>query len=675
MFEDINLWFAKDLNEKIITIDKIDNNNKHEKYICPICGSEVIAKTGDIMSWHFAHRDAGKCSNEAQIHFWIKNELLKQGDKFKIKLDNEVKEFTCKEILIEQSYTTEFGTYNPDITIITEDNKTIYFEVANTNKKKIEEYLDMWLELNNITVEVNIKDLIKENVFNEFKAIFYEGKCFNNNHIKNKIDKFINTVKVSEKDEEFSKLSWLWYECRKYKVSNNIEPIYNIFENIEDKTLLKNIIKFLNKNRCNNITDNYEEYKKNLTLNLSNDDIIYNCSNYKYVQIEIKNIQYLRDIFYGDDVLKYFYLEEYQFCDIENNHQKLCNIVRAEKYLKDIEDCFDIYDSLCIKIKKSKEDYFTINIFNAELIYDNNIKFKMFENKNNICKELEKLNSIIKNKIEIKREKELKDGNIKKYYINIAKNIVQEYNTTISIALNTYYLENKIVYNFYNKVLKKSKKLTIKNESKINQELVSFLLRYKEFLKNNYKKEHKRQIIKNYKDNKLILCWEKFRNEIYINKNLKTYKHDTSYDVKTRTVYINDNSYKVPYYMILNYDNKTLFEKYLNCIINNAIYKPKYNTISEYLNSVSKYIYNDINYLEAYYCNYYSKCKISIRSINKGSYLLIRCKKNNEIFTYKIKEYKNRILFIENKITISKENFRIQFKTMMENDIRKYLYK
>jgi K+ transporter len=235
-------------------------------------------------------------------------------------------------------------------------------------------------------------------------------------------------------------------------------------------------------------------------------------------------------------------------------------------------------------------------------------------------------------------------------------------------------LENKIVYNFYNKVLKKSKKLTIKDESKINQELVSFLLKYKEFLKNNYKKEHKRQIIKSYKDNKLTLCWEKFRNEIYINKNLKTYKHDTSYDVKTRTVYINDNSYKVPYYMILNYDNKTLFEKYLNCIINNVIYKPKYNTTSEYL-SVSKDIYNDIKYLEAYYCNYYSKCKISIQSINKGSYLLIRCKKNNEIFTYKIKEYKNRILFIENKTTISKENFRIQFKTMMENDIRKYLYK
>ncbi|WP_252251367.1 competence protein CoiA family protein [Clostridium sp. VAP52] len=257
-FENINLWFAKDIDGRIITIDKINENNKHEKYTCPICGSEVIPKTGEIMSWHFAHKNANECSNEAQIHFWIKNELLKRGDNFNVKIDNGIKEFVCKEILIEQQYKTSVGIYNPDITIITKDDKTIYFEVANTNKKKINEYLDIWLELNNIVVEVETKDLINGNDIKEFKSINYK---------KYKFDKDINKdVKKSCKKNKIGykyfveNLQWLMNDCYKY-LNNEIE-IEELFKEIE---LLDNRYIFLNIIRdnkcCNNIYNDLKKYE------------------------------------------------------------------------------------------------------------------------------------------------------------------------------------------------------------------------------------------------------------------------------------------------------------------------------------------------------------------------------------------------------------------------------
>ena len=78
----VTLWFAKDQTGKIITIDKTTKDNKNEKYTCPMCGSELKPKLGDIKNHHFAHVDKSKCTNESMIHFWVKNELLKIGESF-----------------------------------------------------------------------------------------------------------------------------------------------------------------------------------------------------------------------------------------------------------------------------------------------------------------------------------------------------------------------------------------------------------------------------------------------------------------------------------------------------------------------------------------------------------------------------------------------------------------
>lgn len=150
----VNLWFAKNKNNKTILINEINNTNKHDGYTCPICNSEVIARTGTEMSWHFAHRDGSKCSSETMIHWWVKNELLKKDEDFKIDIEGDIKSYKCKQLYIEKEFKTSYDVYKPDLTIETYNNEFIFFEIANTNRKKIKDYIDMWEELGNIVVEL-----------------------------------------------------------------------------------------------------------------------------------------------------------------------------------------------------------------------------------------------------------------------------------------------------------------------------------------------------------------------------------------------------------------------------------------------------------------------------------------------------------------------------------------
>ena len=174
-FENINLWFAKDDNDITVLAKDITKDIKHNNYKCPICGSSVIPRTGEIKTWHFAHRDASKCSTESFIHFWVKHELLKIGDTFKVKINNEVKEYICKELLIEQKYETSYGTYKPDLTIITDNDETLYIEVAQTNKKKIKDFIKMWNELNNTVIEITTGEVSDGNKIECMNAIWYDG--------------------------------------------------------------------------------------------------------------------------------------------------------------------------------------------------------------------------------------------------------------------------------------------------------------------------------------------------------------------------------------------------------------------------------------------------------------------------------------------------------------------
>lgn len=173
----INLWFARDNHGEIITIL---NSNIVSTYTCPICNSEVIPKALESkqVTPHFAHIDRSKCTGESFIHFWMKHGFIEHGDTFTI-ISDESNIFTCKHFKAEVTFNLKSGVYRPDIVIETECGNEIVFEMAHTNKKKVQDYIDRWIELDKIIVEVDTPTLTGQNEVKEFKALYYKGKCFN----------------------------------------------------------------------------------------------------------------------------------------------------------------------------------------------------------------------------------------------------------------------------------------------------------------------------------------------------------------------------------------------------------------------------------------------------------------------------------------------------------------
>jgi len=273
----INLWFAKNTNNDIVTINEIEVKNNKEKYYCPLCGSEVIPKATNskLITAHFAHIDASKCTSESMIHWWFKHKFLESGDKFRIVSDKE-REYVCKEILVEQSYTVGDKLYRPDVTIKTECGNVIYFEMKFSNEKKLKNYIDIWLELKNIVVEIDIKKLMNKDKLPVFNALFYDGKCFNVKKNKsNDNDLYHNTIGkykeyiyknslLDNKKQDLIKLDWLWNDIQKYKQNNiNIEDLFNLIQLIEDKNSRNIVIEILKNANCITVVNDYVEFMKN----------------------------------------------------------------------------------------------------------------------------------------------------------------------------------------------------------------------------------------------------------------------------------------------------------------------------------------------------------------------------------------------------------------------------
>lgn len=385
---DVNLWFAKDKENNIITIDEVDENNK-EQYYCPLCGSELIPKAtkSKYVTPHFAHIDASKCNSETMVHWWFKNKFLVPGDKFSVVSDKEI-EYVCKEVLVEQSYDVRGKIYRPDVTVLTECGNTIYFEMDYSNKKKIKDYIDVWLELKNIVVEIDIKKLMSKDKIPTFKALFYDGKCFNvkkNDTYYNTIGRYkerlYNQVKTSNKLKEMiQKLDWFWEEVINYKKDKiDIEKLVDFvdYNEPEEKSL---ILEILSTKRCTPVYEDFINYKVNLFEKLGNDlisgknyfsleklKIGRKYKNIKYNTIKINNI-YLESCNLQFEINKYSkeaYIQKINESITEvmkvvpyyNRAKEICLLIE-EKY-KDISDG----DGLSIKIAKNKYGEYLYKIY------------------------------------------------------------------------------------------------------------------------------------------------------------------------------------------------------------------------------------------------------------------------------------------------------------------------
>lgn len=353
----VNLWFARDVNNEIISILNSSNDNT---YTCPICTSKVIPKALESkqVTPHFAHIDREKCSSETMLHWWFKHKFIERGDTFTI-VSDEKHTYTCKDFKTEVTFNLESGVYRPDIVIETECGNEIVFEMANTNKKKVQDYIDRWIELDRIVVEVDIKSLQSED--KTFNALYYSGKCFNFNkrEIKkfNKLKEMKDKLYGTTKDIEIIKsIDWLWREVVNYhKNKENIEFLYTCYKNLnsEQKIIVRNTLYHVHEIILEN---DYNEYiQKKLIASVSNrmniTEISRTFTNINKLENSYSNGFYIKDVVQRDKLfIKYdqnFNESVNEICEflskIESNesylsHLKLKNDKELIAYIADINE-------------------------------------------------------------------------------------------------------------------------------------------------------------------------------------------------------------------------------------------------------------------------------------------------------------------------------------------------
>lgn len=325
-FENIQMAVVRRKNDGIkINISQITDDNRNDKYECIVCGSEVIpvvpngktiAGENAKVTPHFKHLNADKCGQESFLHFWTKTELIKIGDKFKVITDKE-NEYIANQIFFEKPIDIDGKKYIPDATIHTSCGNIVHFEFNHSNNKRIRDYIDKWEKLNQIIVEVNISSImcVFEDSIPTFKALYYEGKCFNLNDEdkvyyetigKYKLTKFDEDI-LKIKEKEIKKLDWLWDEIRKIKYeSNNYDNIGNLVRSISSEEGRQLAINILSRVSCGgSILHNYIVFLKDkVDRHLKHLNLKYNGYLIKY-ETEIPRLIYDR-IFKG--ILIEFYV-------------------------------------------------------------------------------------------------------------------------------------------------------------------------------------------------------------------------------------------------------------------------------------------------------------------------------------------------------------------------------
>ena len=654
MFNNVNLWFAKDIDNNIITIDEVDvNSNNKTKYYCPLCGSDLIPKAinSKQITAHFAHVDASKCNLESYLHFWFKHKFLESGDKFKVVSDKE-REYVCKEILVEQSYTIGDRLYRPDVTIRTECGNVIYFEMKFSNEKKLKDYIDIWLELKNIVVEIDIKKLMSKDKLPVFNALFYDGKCFNvkkgdlyHETIGRHKENLFKSNDISDKlKERIQKLDWFWEEIVNYKKDKiDIESITDFidYSESEDKIL---IFEILSKKKCTPIYEDYVNYKVNLFEKLAKDLIdnkdIFSLEKLKigrkYKNIKYNNIKILTSYLY--DYSKFevnsFTKEEY-ILKINNFIKKIMNIKIYYDRAKEIcllvkyNDKYKmISDKLEINLNKNNNDeylykfslnrnyrnHISIFIFNDSINYGSKIIYIDILDKNNESSIFKFISNALNTEIrkytywkinENRKIKELHNKRQEEEMIKQEKTLqeIKEGRNNFNLVINKIV---EIFENNSNKIITYQTNYTLEDKCNLlyfkDYRGIEYIIhgRYHHLHEINPKMKNYSNIFNNYQSNcKLI--------EIDFNHNPK----DNIYIVET------EDSYKISWYIKeLSYEFPKIFNDIkINLSFKNMDYNIKNLLRYDFINATNKLdnLLNTISSLEDIFSiDYYNKYKNKI---------------------------------------------------------------
>jgi hypothetical protein len=179
-------------------INKLTNKYEYPKiadkknlYKCPECNNNVIFKKGEIKQPHFSHKKSNctyyKRPSETQIHLNAKM-LMKTlldnktpisfyrncnycNEKYNM-LNVDVYEDNC-EAIIEYKFNYNESRKSADVALIENNNIKYIFEICHTNKTKVENRPEPWVE---IDAETLINNMNQEQINNEIECIRYH-KC------------------------------------------------------------------------------------------------------------------------------------------------------------------------------------------------------------------------------------------------------------------------------------------------------------------------------------------------------------------------------------------------------------------------------------------------------------------------------------------------------------------
>lgn len=533
----VKLWFAKDGNDNIITINEINQNDKDNTYRCPMCASKLIPKALESkrITAHFAHVDVSKCG-ESMIHWWFKNKFLEKGDNFKVKSDRE-KEYVCKDVLIEKECATGGVEYRPDVTILTECGETIYFEMAFSNKKSVKDYLDIWLELKNIVVEVDIKDLMNNSESPTFNALFYNGKCFNtkrNDTYYNTIGKYkeekLNGKIDGELKERIRKLDWFWDDLLRYKNGEvDIDHMTVLIDSVskEESRVLE---KVLSKPFCNNIKSDYLNHKLNK----------------KYQHIT----KYVKDV-YGENYTRYI-----------------------TKHVEHIKQPFvgSWYESK-IKVEDLKNERF--------IVYD-------FSYTDRVDDVINCINEIIPANIEIEAyninaetlQQAIHYSHIKNNIVNSLKKRKEDYNHEIKVSRYRKNLTDSFMVSFEFKYKQlKIPKCSFKKKVDINENIDEYIIKFENLIKNYFEtlkplentyeiEVVSKEIARKYIDFNITVAGDLFLEDVYrINVLSRGKMLLKSYYITNDNIFLDENKEN----RLFSIKNKKQIKNYLVNDIDNTI--------------------------------------------------------------------------------------------------------
>jgi hypothetical protein len=214
---------------KVATKEKSKNN----LYKCPECEKDVIFKKGKIKQPHFSHKKSNKpCTyydrpSETQIHLDAKMLMKALLDnkmpisfhrycdcceqKYNI-LNIDTYNDSC-EAIIEYKFNYNGSRKSADVALIENNNIKYIFEICHTNKTKVENRPEPWVE---IDAETLLNNMNQEQINNEIECIRYY-KC--------EICIFRELEQI-ERNKEFMELEKMRIEemrQKKYELDEKIE--------------------------------------------------------------------------------------------------------------------------------------------------------------------------------------------------------------------------------------------------------------------------------------------------------------------------------------------------------------------------------------------------------------------------------------------------------------------